>query len=228
MSKDLKNLLKKAQSKDANERYSAVVEIADLAEREAIQPLIAMIHDESDDVKLVVATTLGFLGERFEDNTPVPALIDMLKNAGDNAYLKQYIIEGLGKIGDSEVGRLLTDLIEIEEENPDILTEIIKAIGLTGFKPAGAKIVKYLDHDQESVRLATAQALGNVGDSSCLDALFKAANGVSSDVAGNAIISIGKIGDRDALERLFTLLDSDPPLTKILERAVRDAIDMIK
>ncbi|MFX0098773.1 MAG: HEAT repeat domain-containing protein [Candidatus Hodarchaeota archaeon] len=228
MSKELKSLLKKAQSNNATDRYSAVVDIADLAEREAIEPLIGMIHDPDDDVKLVVATTLGFLGERFKDSTPVPALIDMLKNSGDNAYLKQYIIEGLGKIGDPEVGRLLADLIEVEESNPDILKEIITAIGLTKYKPAGKRIVKYLDHDEETVKLATAQALGDVGDSSCLDALFEAANGVSSDVAGNAIISIGKIGDRSSLDQLFLMLDAEPPLTKILERAVRDAIDMIK
>ncbi|MHA1684206.1 MAG: HEAT repeat domain-containing protein [Promethearchaeota archaeon] len=227
MSKELAKLLKKAESKNNDDRYYAVVEIADLAEREAIQPLVAMINDPSDDVKLVVASTLGFLGERHEDSTPVPALVQMFKNAGDNADLKYRIIESLGMIGDPEVGRLLSESIG-DEGNPEILKELISAIGKVKYKPASSKIIGYLDHDEEVVRLATAMALGEIGDVSVIDALFKAADDVSSEVAGNAIISIGKIGDKSAIERLFGLLDKEPRLPARLEAAVRDAIDMIK
>lgn len=227
MSKELQKLLKKAQSKDDDERYYAVVEIADLAEREAIQPLMAMVNDPSDDVKLVVASTLGFLGERHEDSAAVPALIQMFKNAGENTDLKYRIIESLGMIGDPEVGRLLSESIE-EESNPDILKELINAIGKVKFKPAASKIMGYLDHDEEIVRLAAAKALGNIGDVDVVDALFKAADDVSSEVAGNAIISIGKIGDKSAVEKLFELLDKEPRLPARLEAAVRDAINMIK
>ncbi|MEX2753863.1 MAG: HEAT repeat domain-containing protein, partial [Candidatus Sigynarchaeota archaeon] len=95
MSKDLQRLLKKAQSKDDTERYDAVIEIADLAERAAIQPLMAMANDPSDDVKLAVASTLGFLGERFKDATPVQTLVEMFRNAGANNDLKLRIIESL-------------------------------------------------------------------------------------------------------------------------------------
>ncbi|MHA1793731.1 MAG: HEAT repeat domain-containing protein [Promethearchaeota archaeon] len=227
MSKELKALLKKAQSKNSDDRYYAVIEIADLAEREAIQPLMTMINDPSDDVKLVVASTLGFLGERYKDNTPVSALVKMLKNAKDNTDLKYRIIESLGMIGDPEVGRLLVDHID-SESNPQILKELITAIGKVGYKPAAKKILKYLEHNDEGVRLAAATALGDIGDSSALDALFKVADDVSSEVAGNAIISIGKIGDKNSLEKLFAMLEKEPPLTTKLEAAVRDAIDMIK
>jgi HEAT repeat protein len=228
MSKDLQRLLKKAQSKVDTDRYDAVIEIADLAERSAIQPLMAMANDPSDDVKLVVASTLGFLGERFKDNTPVPALVQMLKNAGSNNDLKFRIIESLGMIGDPDVGMLLAEEIDTQEGTPEILKEVIGAIGKVKYKPAAEKIVKYLEHDEEAVRLATATALGDIGDPSVLDDLFKAANDVSSEVAGNAIISIGKIGDNSCLDRLFAMLDQDPKLPATLEAAVRDAIEMIK
>nr|MDO8110583.1 HEAT repeat domain-containing protein [Candidatus Sigynarchaeota archaeon] len=228
MSKDLQKLLKKAQSKIDTDRYDAVIEIADLAERAAIQPLMAMTNDSSDDVKLAVASTLGFLGERFKDNTPVQSLVQMLKNSGSNNDLKLRIIEGLGMIGDPQVGMLLGEEIDTQASNPEILKEVIAAIGKVKYKPAAKKIVKYLDHDEESVRLATATALGEIGDPSAIDALFTAANDVSSEVAGNAIISIGKIGDKSCLERLFAMLEQDPKLPATLDAAVRDAIDMIK
>lgn len=228
MSKDLQRLLKKAQSSNADDRYYAVIEIADLAERESIQPLLAMIEDASDDVKLAVASTLGFLGERYHDTTPVSGLVSMFKKAGGNTDLKYRIIESLGLIGDPEVGRLLSEAIDAEEGNPEVLKEIVNAIGKVKYKPAAKKILKYLTHDEEEVRLATSKALGEIGESAVVDDLFKAADDVSSEVAGNAIISIGKIGDKSCLERLFNMLDQDPKLPAVLEAAVRDAIDMIK
>jgi HEAT repeat protein len=228
MSKDLQKLLKKAQSKNDTDRYDAVIEIADLAERAAIQPLMAMANDTSEDVKLAIASTLGFLGERFKDATPVPTLVEMLKRAGDNNDIKLRVIESLGLIGDPQVGMLLAEEIDSQASNPDILKEVIAAIGKVKYKASAKKLVKYLDHDEESVRLATATALGEVGDPSAIDALFKAANDVSSEVAGNAIISIGKVGDKSCLARLFEMLEQEPRLPAVLEAAVNDAIKMIK
>jgi HEAT repeat protein len=234
MSKELQKLLKTAQSKNPTERYDAVIEIANLAERAAIQPLMSMIKDPSDDVKLVVASTLGFLGERFKDKTPVKALVDMYRAAGDNQDLKMRIIESLGLIGDPNTGRIFGEALDSGTfaNNPDILKEIIKSIGKTKFTPAAGKLAQYLTHDEENVRLETATALGEIGDPSVIDELFTAADDVSSEVAGNAIISIGKIGSREhdisLTERLFALLDKDPKLPATLEAAVRDAIDMIK
>ena len=187
-----------------------------------------MTYDPYDYVKLVVASTLGFLGERFKDNTPVSALVAMLRKAGDNTDLKYRIIESLGMIGDPEVGRLLSEEIENESSNSEILKEIIKAIGKVKYKPASERILKYLDHDEELVRKATAFALGETGDSSIISALFKAADDVSSEVAGNAIIAIGKIGDKSCLEKLFGMLEQEPRLPASLEAAIRDAIEMIK
>ncbi|MEX2682187.1 MAG: HEAT repeat domain-containing protein [Candidatus Sigynarchaeota archaeon] len=228
MSKDLQRLLKKAQSKDDTERYDAVIEIADLAERAAIQPLMAMANDPSDDVKLAVASTLGFLGERFKDATPVQTLVEMFRNAGANNDLKLRIIESLGLIGDPQVGMLLAEEIDHQASVPEVLKEVIGAIGKVKYKPAAKKIVKYLEHDEEAIRLATATALGEIGDINIVDALFKAANDVSSEVAGNAIIAIGKVGDKSCLERLFAMLEQEPRLPAVLEAAVNDAIKMIK
>jgi HEAT repeat protein len=228
MSKDLQRLLKKAQSKVDTDRYDAVIEIADLAERAAIQPLMAMANDTSEDVKLAVASTLGFLGERFKDATPVPTLVEMFKRAGENNDVKLRIIEALGLIGDPQVGMLLAEEIEHQAANPDVLKEVIGAIGKVKYRAAAKKLVKYLDHDEETVRLATATALGEVGDPSTIDALFKAANDVSSEVAGNAIIAIGKVGDKSCLSRLFEMLEQEPRLPAVLEAAVNDAIKMIK
>jgi HEAT repeat protein len=228
MSKDLQRLLKKAQSKIDNDRYDAVIEIADLAERAAIQPLMAMANDTSDDVKLAVASTLGFLGERFKDATPVPTLVEMLKRAGENNDVKLRVIEGLGMIGDPQVGMLLAEEIDHQASNPDVLKEVIGAIGKVKYKAAAKRLVKYLEHDEETIRLATATALGEVGDPSIIDALFKAANDVSSEVAGNAIIAIGKVGDKSCLSRLFEMLEQEPRLPAVLEAAVNDAIKMIK
>jgi len=228
MSKELQHLLKKAQSKNDTDRYDAVIEIADLAERAAIQPLMAMANDTSEDVKLAVASTLGFLGERFKDATPVQTLVEMFRNAGNNNDLKLRIIESLGLIGDPQVGMLLAEEIDHHASIPEVLKEVIGAIGKIKYKPAAKKIVKYLEHDEESIRLATATALGEVGDINIVDALFKAANDVSSEVAGNAIISIGKVGDKTCLERLFAMLEQEPRLPAVLEAAVNDAIKMIK
>jgi HEAT repeat protein len=228
MSKDLQKLLKKAQSKSDTDRYDAVIEIADLAERAAIQPLMAMANDTSDDVKLAIASTLGFLGERFKDATPVPTLVEMLKRAGSNNDIKLRVIESLGLIGDPQVGMLLAEEIDSQASNPDILKEVIAAIGKVKHKAAAKKLVKYLEHDEETVRLATATALGEVGDPSAIDALFTAANDVSSEVAGNAIIAIGKVGNKSCLARLFEMLEQDPRLPAVLEAAVNDAIKMIK
>ncbi|MBN2152578.1 MAG: HEAT repeat domain-containing protein [Candidatus Lokiarchaeota archaeon] len=224
----MQRLLRKAQSKDDTERYDAVIEIADLAERAAIQPLMAMANDTSDDVRLAVASTLGFLGERFKDATPVPTLVEMLKAAGANNDIKLRVIESLGMIGDPQVGMLLAEEIDHQASAPDVLKEVIGAIGKVKYKPAAKKIVKYLEHDDEAIRLATAAALGEVGDPSTIDALFKAANDVSSEVAGNAIISIGKVGDKSCLARLFEMLEQEPRLPAVLEAAVNDAIKMIK
>ncbi len=228
MSKDLQRLLKKAQSKADTDRYDAVIEIADLAERAAIQPLMAMANDTSEDVRLAVASTLGFLGERFKDATPVPTLVEILRNAGDNNDLKLRVIEALGMIGDPQVGMLLAEEIDHHASAPEVLKEVIGAIGKVKYKPAAKKVVKYLEHDDEAIRLATATALGEVGDSTVIDALFKAANDVSSEVAGNAIIAIGKVGDKSCLMRLFEMLEQEPRLPAVLEAAVNDAIKMIK
>jgi HEAT repeat protein len=228
LSKDLQRLLKKAQSKTDTDRYDAVIEIADLAERAAIQPLMAMANDLSEDVKLAVASTLGFLGERYKDATPVPTLVEMFRKAAGNNDVKLRIIESLGMIGDPQVGMLLAEEIAQQASNPDILKEVVAAIGKVKYKPAAKKIVKYLEHDEESVRLATATALGEVGDAAIIDDLFKAANDVSSEVAGNAIIAIGKIGNKSCLARLFDMLEQEPRLPAVLEAAVNDAIKMIK
>jgi len=106
----------------------------------------------------------------------------------------------------------------LHNKDNDIRTNAITALTKLGL-PAVTGLHNVLYDSDRTVRLAAAQALGEIGDITAIPDLLKMLRDIDEDVRVNAVEAIGKIKDNTPLQALFEILRDAKSSTR-LRRAV--------
>ena len=211
--KDVKGLIKAlGYKKDASVRKAATMALVEIGEP-AIEPLIAAIKEENEDLRQAVVEALVKIGE--------PAIEPLI------AALKNYSVrEGaagvLGMMGEPALERVVERLIvELEGEDDDVRGNAIEALVEIG-EPAVESLIAALSDKSLNVRRIVVSMILMKADNMEViphyqDLLAKL-NDVLRDkgftARGAVAGALGKIGDTRAIEPLIAALKDDDLLVR--------------
>jgi HEAT repeat protein len=156
--------------------------------------LLQALKYGSPNVRKTAAYALGRLGEP----RAVPALMQALKDKDWNG--REAAAEALGELGDK---RAMPALIQALKEDWGwwVRESAAKALSKLG-DPGRLALIQALKDEDENVRKAAAEALGELGDRRAVPALIQALKDEDGSVRGAAAWALGKLGDRRAVPAL--------------------------
>lgn len=153
----------------------------------------------------------------------VPALIALLDDA--DASLRELAARSLGKLKASDTAvdtekALLKVIAKKDRESDDVIAEALLSLGKLEKPSAKAKkaLHEHLDHLSSKVRGYSISALGEIGDTSVVDALIERVMDASQDNRPLMIQALAKLGDAKAIE----------PLMDIVQEAQRNSVTGLK
>jgi HEAT repeat protein len=117
----VESLIKKLQSKHANDRAEAVRQLAGIKDARVVPLLIGALKDTDSYVRGQTAAALG----GTSDNRAVQPLITALKD-DDYMYVRQEAAKALGKIKDGSAVQPLINALN--DETPEVREEAAKAL----------------------------------------------------------------------------------------------------
>jgi len=205
----LEHLQRKLESRDAEERREAAVDLG-RAGRGAIPLLLRALGDPDWRVrKTAVEGLVAFGGDEVTSG-----LVQRL-SAEDNAGARNSSIEALAQIGAAAVGPLLPLLdtrdADVRKFAVDVLGDIRDARAVPGL------IAKLKDAD-ENVCVAAAEALGKLRDRRAVDALIGCLGSTDQSWLDYAAAeALGEIGDERALGPLMAALGRSSLREPVLE-----------
>jgi HEAT repeat protein len=196
-------------STDANQRKTAVKQLAQIGELEALQALENALKHQYRDVRISAALNLSRL-TNYRDEQVLPSLFEGLRGElrvdEDWKELDQ-IIMSLETIGKPSLPGLI-DALEIR--NSGVREKVVNALGSIGDVSAVAHIIECLLDDDSLVRSTAAEALGRIGDNTAVPALSNTLWDEDPRVRCAAAVALGKIGDERAVNSLIQVLAAEP------------------
>ena len=118
--------------------------------------------DASNDAKLEICKTLSEIGS----DASLPTLETLLENP-ESSHMALFALRG---IPGSKTNNLLLESLNQVEVTTKI--GIINTLALRKVREAVAALESYLDHEQASVRISTASALGSIGGQQAAEMLY--------------------------------------------------------
>ena len=192
-------------------RKNAAWALGEIGGEKVIGPLIRALR--KDDVGIVrneAAVALGNIATKKATGALVKTLkSDKYETARKNAAW------ALSQIKDEAAVDDLIDVLsdkgksEEERESEAVIEQVMNALVNIG-SPSVEPLIGLLDHEQAYVRARAAHCLGQIADTSALEALTKAAlEDESPMVRGYAISAIASLKTRKAVEPLLKVLGSE-------------------
>lgn len=177
-------------------------------DRRAVDPLVAALSDDSDDVRISAAYGLCRLSESAQDAMKDDRIVKALLNALEdrNSQVRQPAVTALSNIGDS---RSVEPIIrELRRSRPTLLVMLFHDI-----------------QGERHLRLACIEALKKLRDPRAVDELIRELKG-DYELKMYAIDALGKIGDQRASKPLRRLVGSRHPEIKAAAiKAINDIED---
>ncbi len=214
-------LVELLKDEDSMVRYAAVESLAEIGPEAAsvCSALVELLKDERSEVRADAIEALGNIGPAAEEATT--AIVWLLNDQGE--YVRPNAVTALAKIGPAtKVVPALTALLE----DSDIRRETVEALGELGTEARTSfpMVVKLLDDDESSVRLATIRTLERIGPPQAVVPLFiEALKDNEPDVRYAAAESLGEMGRwaSASLPAMSELLhDEDPSVCGCAARAI--------
>ena len=166
----------------------------------ALDPLIALLHDERPAARHQAAHVLGKIG----DARAVDALIGALSDA--DATVTRKAVFSLRQIGDERALPALVALLG----GDNLETQATVSDALEAFGPAAVPLlIGALADERDSVREQAADVLGLIGDTAAIPALVEALNDPQADVRFAVVSALGATAGRKAGEYLAPV-QNDP------------------
>lgn len=196
-------------------RRAAAKTLTIIADPAAIPTLLhSFINDEDTVVKGSSAGALARTGE-----AAVPALLDILASTEYAEETKGHAAWALAFIG-SEAADYLYEALNAA--SLDVRCAVIGALGHVAQEQSDEKscnlLVAALTDSEALIRTEAAAALGQVNYPPAVPHLILAIRDPDLDVRKAAINSLGKIGDRSALEPLQALLNDEQEVVRVLTK----------
>jgi HEAT repeat protein len=180
-------------------RCAAATALGKLGDERAIISLMSVLNDRTENyrLRLAAAESLGRLGDEYA----VTPLINILSDEREKSvYLKESVAKALGMLGDIRALEPLIDLLEAKRGIRDkfnfLKEQIIEAIGRIGQpnRKVSDSLLKALQDEAPSIRLAALEALSTLGDGDCLEAVRACIFDADDDVAKAAVCTLYHLG----------------------------------
>ncbi|MEX0271293.1 HEAT repeat domain-containing protein [Leptolyngbyaceae cyanobacterium UHCC 1019] len=196
-------------------RRAAAKTLTLIADPAAIPTLLhSFLNDEDTVVKSSSAGALARTGE-----AAVPALLDILASTDYAEDTKGHAAWALAFIGSEAADYLYAAL---NNASLDVRCAVIGALGHVAQEQSDEKscnlLITALTDPEALIRTEAAAALGQVNYPSAVPHLILASRDAELDVRKAAINSLGKMGDRAALEPLQTMLTDDQSVVRVLAK----------
>lgn len=196
-------------------RRAAAKTLTIIADPAAIQTLIhSFINDEDTVVRSSSAGALARTGE-----AAVPALLDILASTKYAEDTKGHAAWALAFIG-SEAADYLYEALNAA--SLDVRCAVVGALGHVAQEQSDEKscnlLVAALTDPEALIRTEAAAALGQVNYLPAVPHLILAIRDPDLDVRKAVINSLGKIGERSALEPLQALLNDEQEVVRVLTK----------
>lgn len=170
----------------------------------AIEPLIVCLSDESWYMRFSVARTLVLIGE-----PTIEPLISCLSD--ENEDVRSSAANALGDIGDSRAVELLIGCLS--DENEDVRSSAASALGKIGDSRAVELLIGRLSDENWSVRSSAASALGEIGEPA-IKPLIACLSDENEDVRSSAAEALGELSDNRAVEPLIACLSDEDAIVR--------------
>jgi HEAT repeat protein len=183
--------------KDPKVRWAAVVELGEIKDTRAVEPLIAAIKD--NELAWRAAQALGKIG----DVRAVESLIAALKDT--QRAVCQKAAEALVKIGVPATEQLIGAIKNEDELVRNAAALALSKIGIPTVDP----LISMLKDNSAGVRRTAAYALGWMGDTRAVRPLVDALKDEDQYVRSSAAYALGGLRDTEAVEPLIAALKDD-------------------
>jgi HEAT repeat protein len=200
----VERMMASLSARDAQERQFAIKMLAELAavSDSVVPALINSLKDQNDDVRVTAVDALGRIGEPAA--VAVPELVEIARRGADywsGLNWADVATNALVRIGSAAVPGLL----KIKGQDHFVI-DVFRSIG----PPAAAALPYLIDclrHGSDSIQMAAAAALGDIGASSIrvIGELIGSLQNSSHDVRRRAVSSLVN-GGRSAASALIEAL----------------------
>lgn len=189
-------------------RCNAARTLGVIGDERAIVSLMSVLNDRRENyrLRLAAAESLGRVGDEYV----VTPLLDILSDEREKSmYLKESVARALGMLGDIRAVEPLIDMLESKQGIRDkfnfLKERIIEAIAQIGrpCRKITHGLLSALGDEASSIRLAAVEALGELGDVSCLENLQACVFDEDDDVAKAAICAVYSLGGEKAVRDLL-------------------------
>jgi HEAT repeat protein len=216
------------QDPDAAVRASAIEGLWEDEDRTIIDPLIAILHRDSQEaVRAAAATALGRfamlteLGEmRQQDGDKVQkALWTVIENGKEGLEVRRRAIESLAPFSLPEVTNIIREAYN--SNNYEMQVSAIYAMGMNCDLQWLDTLIGELGNTDAEMRYEAARACGEIGEDKAVPYLVKLIHDTDLQVKLAAIAALGRIGSSEAEEALKARLnDPDEYIRDITEDAL--------
>jgi HEAT repeat protein len=166
--------------------------------------MLERLEDGTMEERVSAAWALGRSGR----GDALPALLEAARN-DDDVNVRINAIGAVAAVGGNEVR---SDLLEfLDEDNEEVRSAALRALADERFADAAEEVGRILV-EEESLRAAAADVLGNMKDPVAVPALRQVADDPDEEVRSRVAFALGRIGDRDAVPTLIGMLQ-DPHWT---------------
>ena len=133
----------------------------------------------------------------------VPALLERLQSNAEENWVKAYIVDVLGNIGDRRAIEPLFELLPIEDI--DLVSSVPYALVQIGDLDIN-QLLKALEDKRWRVRASVAMILGEIGGENMISPLHQMLVDENPTVIWHSISALGKIGDHRSVHPIIKML----------------------
>jgi len=162
-----------------------------------IEPLIAVLQDQSVEVQRAAVDALGKIG----DSRAVEPLIAVLQ--GDDPQIKDLAVQALVRIDTAAVIPVVAAFQNPESRSRSKMADIL---GRIGDRRAIQPLIASLQDGDKDVRWKSVEALGRLKDAQAVEPLLAALHEETGWLSKDIAWSLGEIGDNRAMEPLIAII----------------------
>lgn len=191
-------LIENLNHDDPTIRRKAALALEKNGDYEALIPLLNTYFKGSS---YLVPKIIGKIGKGN-----IKLLLKIASNKDKRIRVRQYAIEGSGRIGDNNI---LKDLLELlKDNNIYIRKSVILALAYIGDNNSAEILLNLLEREDDWIKKDIIWALGIIGESQCVDKLIKmlSIKNLKFQIKRNIVNALGKIGDKKAVDILIDVL----------------------